>query len=53
MIRRSVKIQLVAFLCLACGVILRSVGRARDEARRLVYLGVPHPGAHEDALGSR
>ncbi len=38
----AASIQIVAFLSLACGVILRSVGRARDEARRLVYLGIPH-----------
>lgn len=36
-------IQIVAFVCLTAGIILRSVGRARDEARRLVYLGMPMP----------
>jgi glycosyltransferase involved in cell wall biosynthesis len=40
----AVSIQIVAFLCFASGVILRSVGRARDETRRLAYLGIPHPG---------
>jgi glycosyltransferase involved in cell wall biosynthesis len=49
----AASIQIVAFLGLACGVILRSVGRARDEARRLVYLGVAHPGAAADALDAR
>ncbi len=36
-------IQIVAFVCLTAGIILRSVGRARDEARRLVYLSMPPP----------
>lgn len=31
-------IQTVAFICLTCGLMLDSVGRARAEARRLVYL---------------
>jgi|ERR1017187_519193 glycosyltransferase involved in cell wall biosynthesis len=36
-------IQIVAFICLTAGIILRSVGRTRDEARRLVYLSLPPP----------
>jgi glycosyltransferase involved in cell wall biosynthesis len=48
----AASIQIVAFLSLACGVILRSVGRARDEARRLVYLAVPHLAA-DDSLATR
>lgn len=34
-------IQIVALICLTAGVILRSVGRTRDEARRLRYLAIP------------
>lgn len=36
-------IQVVAFVCLTAGIILRSVGRARDEQRRLAYLQVGGP----------
>lgn len=36
-------IQIVAFICLASGIILRNVGQARDEARRLAYLSTPAP----------
>ena len=39
----AVSIQVVAFICLAAGIILRSVGRARDELRRLAYLQVGGP----------
>lgn len=39
----AVAIQIVAFLCLTCGVILKSVQRARQEARRLVYLQIGAP----------
>jgi glycosyltransferase involved in cell wall biosynthesis len=31
-------LQTVAFVCLTCGLILKSVARARKEARRLAYL---------------
>jgi glycosyltransferase involved in cell wall biosynthesis len=34
----AMSVQIVAFLCLTSGVILKSVRRARQEARRLVYL---------------
>lgn len=45
----AVSIEVVAVLCLAAGIILRSVSRARDEQRRLVYLQIPpaHSGASE------
>ncbi|MDQ2726622.1 MAG: glycosyltransferase [Actinomycetota bacterium] len=39
----AVAIQIVAFLCLTCGVILKSVQRARQEGRRLVYLQIGPP----------
>jgi glycosyltransferase involved in cell wall biosynthesis len=39
----AASIQLVGFLSLLAGVLLRSVGRARDESRRLVYLQIPAP----------
>lgn len=39
----AVSIQVVGFICLAAGIILRSVGRARDEQRRLAYLQVGGP----------
>jgi hypothetical protein len=45
----AASIQIVAFLSLACGVILHSVGRTRNEARRLAYLAVPHVGYQGDA----
>jgi hypothetical protein len=37
----AVSIQVVAFICLAAGIILRSVGRARNEQRCLTYLQLP------------
>jgi glycosyltransferase involved in cell wall biosynthesis len=37
-------IQTVAFICLTCGLVLQSVGRARQEVRRLVYLQIESPG---------
>lgn len=40
----AVSMQVVAFICLAAGIILRSVGNARDEQRRLVYLQIPPAG---------
>jgi Glycosyl transferase family 2 len=41
----AASIQIVAFLSLTCGVVLKSVKLARQEARRLVYLqeGPPRP----------
>ena len=36
-------IQVVAFLALAAGVILRSVARVRDEVRQMMYLQLPAP----------
>lgn len=39
----AVSIQVVAFVCLTSGLVLRSVGTLRDEGRRLVYLSVPSP----------
>jgi hypothetical protein len=36
--------QIVAFVCLTCGLILDSVAQCRQEARRLVYLQIPPPG---------
>lgn len=41
----AVSIQVVAFICLAAGIILRSVGSARDEQRRLAYLQVSPAGS--------
>lgn len=40
----AASIEIVALLCLACGIILRSVQRTRQEARRLVYLSIGPPG---------
>jgi hypothetical protein len=40
----AVSIQVIAFICLAAGIILRSVGHARDEQRRLTYLQIPPAG---------
>jgi glycosyltransferase involved in cell wall biosynthesis len=37
-------IQTVAFICLTCGLVLQSVGRARQEVRRLAYLQIDSPG---------
>ncbi len=46
----AASIQIVAFLSLACGVILKSVKLGRQEARRLVYLqeGAPRPTSFGD-----
>jgi glycosyltransferase involved in cell wall biosynthesis len=46
-------IQVVAFICLTAGVILRSVGRTRDEARRLAYLSMPPPSSLRGSMASR
>ena len=35
--------QIVAFVCLTCGLILDSVAKCRSEARRLVYLQIAPP----------
>ncbi len=40
----SASIMLLAFLSLACGLILDSVTRARQELKRLAYLAIPAPG---------
>lgn len=46
----SASIQIIAFICIAAGLVLESVDRSRREARRLVYLGLePVPG---DSAGS-
>ena len=45
-------VQIVAFICLTAGIILRSVGRARDEARRLAYLSMPQPASGQPAVRS-
>jgi glycosyltransferase involved in cell wall biosynthesis len=37
----SVALVLLAFLCMACGLILDSVARGRKEAKRLAYLTIP------------
>ena len=37
-------VMLLAFLSLACGLILDTVTRGRTEMRRLFYLGLPPPG---------
>jgi Glycosyl transferase family 2 len=47
----AASIQVIGFLCLVSGVILRTVGRARDENRRLVYLATPHAGSCADLPG--
>ncbi|MGH9076823.1 MAG: glycosyltransferase family 2 protein [Acidimicrobiales bacterium] len=39
----AVSVQVIAFLCLASGVILKSVRRSRQEARLLAYLHYPAP----------
>jgi glycosyltransferase involved in cell wall biosynthesis len=38
----AASVQIVAFVFLACGVILRRVGRSQAETRRLFYLQIPH-----------
>ena len=38
-------IQIVAFICLTCGLVLDSVVKARKEARQLVYLQLPSAGS--------
>ena len=49
----AVSIQIVAFLCLASGMILKSVQQARQEARRLAYLQIaPPPGPASGAASS-
>jgi hypothetical protein len=49
----AASIQIVALLSLACGIILRSVQRARQEARRLAYLAMPAPRAIDPATADR
>jgi glycosyltransferase involved in cell wall biosynthesis len=39
-------IQTVAFICLTCGLVLQSVGRARQEVRRLAYLQIEPPSTY-------
>ena len=41
----AVSIQIVAFLSLAAGAILRSVASVRDEVRQMMYLQIPAPDA--------
>lgn len=41
----AASIQIVAFLSLTCGVVLKSVKLARQEGRRLAYLAYGAPGA--------
>jgi len=40
----STGLMIVAFLSLACGLVLDSVSRGRREAKRLAYLSMPPPG---------
>jgi glycosyltransferase involved in cell wall biosynthesis len=40
----AASIQIIAFLCFTCGIILRSVGKVKQELRRMAYLQVPAPG---------
>lgn len=42
-------IQIVAFLSLVCGIILKSVRRARQEVKRLAYLQYPPPPRYQPA----
>ena len=44
--------MLLAFLSLACGVILDTVTRGRRELRRLQYLGIPRFRPNEDAAAA-
>ena len=46
----AVSIQIIAFLLLMSGIILRAVARSRDEARRLRYLQLPAPGVRSQAV---
>ena len=39
----STGLMLLAFLCLASGLILETVTRGRQEAKRMVYLSIPAP----------
>jgi hypothetical protein len=36
-------LMLLAFLSLACGLILETVTRGRQEAKRMIYLSIPPP----------
>lgn len=45
----STGLMLLAFLSLACGIILDTVTRGRREMKRLHYLGIPAPGPPDDA----
>jgi hypothetical protein len=40
-------LMLLAFLSLACGLILETVTRGRQEAKRMIYLSIPPPPAAE------
>lgn len=44
----AVSIEIVALMFLACGVILRRVGRSQAETRRLFYLQIPHVAVAHD-----
>ena len=46
----AVSIQIIAFLLLMSGIILRAVARTRDEARRLRYLQLPAPGVRNKTV---
>jgi glycosyltransferase involved in cell wall biosynthesis len=43
----STSIMLLAFLSLTCGMVLDSVARGRQEAKRMIYLSYSAPGTHE------
>jgi hypothetical protein len=43
-IGRVVRLGLLAFISLTCGVILDSVARGRVEMKRMAYLGLEAPG---------
>jgi glycosyltransferase involved in cell wall biosynthesis len=45
----SMGLMLLAFLMLACGLILDTVTRGRLEARRIAYLAIPAPGTTSPA----
>jgi hypothetical protein len=44
----SVGMMLLAFLSLACGLVLDTVTRGRQEMKRMQYLSIPGPGARGD-----
>lgn len=45
----SVAFLLLSFLCLAIGLVLETVTRGRQEAKRIAYLAIPAPPAFEGA----